>query len=125
MRELKWTEHEVIECLGVLSSFDEDSVAYDFNVEKDGLVLELAICAYQSFVEIQLSKTESSFPIFKASFFVLNEVRYVNEKNVAFLEFSDCVISTRWGIESPEPRIDGEQTSFQIHMFPAFQLKFV
>src|SRR4249920_2873053 len=93
MRDLKWKELAVVECLGVLAVFDEDDVVYRFQVERDGLVLEVDICAYDSSVEIRLYKSRSEVPLFDTTFFVRGEIRHINEKDVSWLEFSDCLIA--------------------------------
>ena len=43
MPGLKWNEFEFVECLGVLSKFDEDWVQYSFEYKTDGLVLKIFI----------------------------------------------------------------------------------
>ena len=124
MRELKWNEYDFVECLGVLSSFDEDSVLYTFKTEKDGLVLEIVICHYESFVEVLLFQKDDTEPFLRISFLVRNEVRFVNEKNSAYLEFSDCVFSNFYDDEIFDKNKYPSYSIFEIHTFPKFQLKF-
>ncbi|MET0753624.1 MAG: hypothetical protein ABWZ66_09630 [Pyrinomonadaceae bacterium] len=125
MRELKWNEYDFVECLGVLSEFDEDSLIYFFKFEKDGLILEIGVCAYQSFVEISLSQKSGDEHFLTTSFFVRDKIQYINEKNVSFLEFNDCVISDLYDIDFSNKEKYSDYVRFEIHTFPKFQIKFL
>jgi|ERR1035437_707348 hypothetical protein len=126
MRDLKWRELDVVECLGVLPAFDEDDVVHKFRVERDGLLLELDICAYDSSIEIRLFRSGCDVPLFDTSFFVRGEIRHINEKDLSWLEFSDCLIAPiifdedSLGLQSPKCYV-----SFQIQMLPNFRLRFL
>gem|GEM_PF-5576409 len=126
MRDLKWNELDVVECLGALAVFDEDDAVYRFRVERDGLALELDICAYDSSIEIGLYKLGSPVPLFDTSFFVRGEIRHINEKNLSWLEFSDCIIAPiTFDSESFEPQSAKSYVRFEIQMLPNFRLRYL
>jgi hypothetical protein len=93
MRELRWNELDVVECLGVMGRLDEDSAVYEYRVEIDDLILDLAICAYHSHVSVNLSNTKKNLSIFEAEFFIAEELEYINEGRIGYLEFSDCIFA--------------------------------
>jgi hypothetical protein len=125
MRDLKWNELDVIECLGALSVFDEENVIHRFVTERDEFVLEVDICAYNSFVEVRLNKSRSRIPVFDTSFFVLEGIRHIKEKDLSWLEFSDCLVApVTFDEESFAPRSSKTYASFQIQMLPQFRLRF-
>jgi hypothetical protein len=123
MRQLKWNEYEVVECLGVLSIFDEDSGFYDFKVEIGDLVVELGICSYNSFVEIRLFQSTNAIPIFETSFYVFKEIRFINERNISYSEYSDCVIARLYDFDHNDGSEPIEFVTFQLHMLPNLQLR--
>lgn len=124
MPELKWNEYDFIECLGVLSKFDEEWVEYSFEYKRDDLILEIFIKTYESLVQIYLSQESNENPFLIFSFVVRGGVRYVNEKNSAFLEFSDCIIANYYDSEFFDKNKFSTYSTFEIHTFPKFQLKF-
>ena len=108
-----------------LAIFDEENVVYRFRVERDGLALELDICAYDSSIEIRLSKLGSPVPLFDTSFFVRGELRHINEKNLSWLEFSDCIIAPMtFDWESFEPQTPKSYVCFEVQILPNFRLRF-
>lgn len=125
MPSLKWNEHEVVECLGVLSKFDEEWVEYSFEYQRDDLILKLFITHYESLVNIYLAQKLAGEPFLKFSFLVRDEVRYINEKNAAYLEFSDCVVSNSYDSELFDKSKYPSHSNFEIHTYPKFQLKFL
>lgn len=124
MPKLKWNEYDFVECLGVLSKFDEDWVEYSFEYRKDGLILEIFVRSYESLITIYLSQESAENPFIRLSFLVRDEVRYVNEKNSSYLEFRDCVISYDYNSELFDTNRCSTYSIFEIHTFPKFQLKF-
>jgi hypothetical protein len=125
MRELKWNKFDFVECLGVLFEFNEDSATYFYKLEKNGLILEISVCDYESFVEISLFQKSEDEPFFITSFFVRDKIQYVNEKNVSFLEFNDCVISDLYDVDLSNREKYSDYARFEIHTFPKFQIKFL
>jgi hypothetical protein len=122
MPELRWNEYDFLECFGVLPQLDEDTVFYFFKVELDNLILEINICHYESLVEIILSQKDNITPFLCLSFLVRNEIRFVNEKNVSFIEFSDCIITKSYDSELFDKEKYPNHSNFQIHGFPNFKL---
>jgi hypothetical protein len=124
MPELKWNEYDFVECLGVLAKFDEDWIEYSFEYKTSGLVLKIFINPYESLVNIYLSQELSEEPFLKFSFLVRGEVRYINEKNSGYLEFSDCIVSNYCNPDLFDKSKYPSYSNFEIHTFPKFQLKF-
>lgn len=124
MPQLKWNEYEIIECLGILSKFDEEWVEYLFEVNIDRLILKLTVIDYQSLVNISLSQETNEIPFLNFSFLVRDEIRYINEKNSAYLEFSDCIVSDYCNPDLFDRKKYPSYSNFEIHTFPKFQLKF-
>lgn len=125
MSELKWKEYEIIECLGVPPKFDEEWLEYAFEYFTDELVLELFIKPYDSFVAMYLRQKSEEKAFLEVSFRVRNEIRYVNEKSAAFLEFSDCVFSNYYHSELFDKKEFSNSINFEIHTVPNFQIKFL
>lgn len=125
MAELKWNEYDFVECLGVLSKFDEEWVEYSFNYKRDGLILEIFIKSYENLINIYLSQESAEEPFLRFSFLVRGEIRYVNEKNSAYLEFSDCIISNYYDSDFFDKNKYSTFSTFKIHTFPEFRLNFL
>ena len=121
---LKWNEVDFVECLGIFPSFHENSVLYTFIGDFEDLRLEIRVCHYESLVEILVSQSREKEPFLRISFLVRNEIRYINEKTSAFLEFSDCVVSNRYDPEYFDRDKYPGYTTFEIHSYPRFRLKF-
>lgn len=112
MPELKWNEHEVIECLGVLPKVDDYETGHHFRVEKDEIILVLSIWQYDCLVEISLYQSNKKNPLINFHISVRDEIKFINDKRGSFLRFQDCsVISSMYPLtesmkfykmESPE-----------------------
>jgi len=124
MPGLKWNEFEFVECLGVLSKFDEDWVQYSFEYKTDGLVLKIFITPYESLINISLALESKKESFLRFSILVRGEVRYINEKNFAYLNFSDCIVSNYCNPDLFDKNKYPSYSNFEIHTFPNFQLKF-
>ena len=85
---LKWSEHEFVECLGVLPEVGRDGLSHAFRVEKDGLRLELVVFQYDADVRVEVYKQGLDAPIFRTQIMSCPGVGYVSEKNGReYLEF--------------------------------------
>jgi hypothetical protein len=124
MANLKWSEYDFVECLGVLPQFDEEWLEYSFKFRTNDLILEIFIIPYDSLVNITLAHESSDEPFLRFSFLVRGEVRYINEKNSAFLEFLDCIVSNFHNPDLFDKNKYPSYSTFEIHTFPKFQLKF-
>jgi hypothetical protein len=104
MPELKWNENEVIECLGVLPEKEDFFESHNFKIQKDGLILEMTIWQYESLVALSIFKENNDKPFLTLYFIVRNEIKFINEKDFASLQFCDVVVVPIrfWMYESPD-----------------------
>lgn len=125
MRELNWNEHEVVECLGVVGHLNEDSAVYEYKVERDGFVLELGICPHESYVDIQFPRYTESEPVFETGFLVRDEIVFVSEKLVSYMEFRGIAIAPLYTeIEDLSFGPTAGLPVFQVHTYPRLRLIF-
>ncbi len=89
MPELRWSEHGVIECLGVLPDIDDYNTGHHFKLENKGLILEMSIWQHESLIAASIYQTGKGNPLITLWFVVRNQIRYINDKRGSFLEFSD------------------------------------
>lgn len=130
MPQLKWSEYEFIECLGVLPEIDETWHRWHkFKLEKDNLVLKVEVCEFQNLVYIELSRVFEEESLFSSLFFVRDEVIYQNERNFNLLKLKDCFISLDEHTFSDNENIFDKikypsNINFDIYTFPKIKLKF-
>lgn len=128
MPQLKWNEYEVIECLGVLPEKEEFFTSHSFRTKEDGLILEMTVWQYESLVAISLLKENDDKPFFTLYFIVRDEIRFVNEKDFAGLQFRDVVVVPIrfWIYENPDlfdKTIYPTNLNFQLNVYPQFEFK--
>lgn len=92
MHDLKWSDYQVIECLGVLPTVDEYKVDYSFKKESGGLTLELSVWPLESLVALSLFRNGYEHQFYSIWFVVRDRVRYINDKRGSYLNFEDIVI---------------------------------
>lgn len=123
MRELRWNEHDIVECLGVVGKFDETSGVHSFKVRRNEWTLDLGIGAYDRYVSVFLL-TEQGMPVFETGFYIFGDIVYVNESKAAFLDFRDCVFTEYFGgWEALSEKLPPFLSGLQIHMFPDFKVR--
>lgn len=129
MPQLKWNEHEFIECLGVLPEVDDYETGHHFRIEKNGLILALSVWQLDSLFEFSLYQIgwEKSFLNFYLS--VREEVKFVKDKRGSYLSFRDCsIVSPKQPI--PESinfvrHIDSDNLVMELEVEPQIQIKFI
>ena len=130
MLSLKWTEYDLVECLGVLPEIDETWHKWHrFKVEKDNLVLKVEVCEYKNIVFVELSQNSDTEPLFYSFFCVRGKVSYQNEKNFNYLTLNDCLIAFDEDTYTDNENVFDKvkflsDINFEIHIFPKIQLKF-
>lgn len=98
---MKWDEHEIIECLGVLPRDDENGEFKFFPYSTGDISLDLCIFNFVTGCSITLRKTESYAVMLEMTFLVRNEIEYFSDPRYSSLRFRDCVfIEDRyWDLE--------------------------
>ena len=103
---LVWNHYEFIECLGVLPiAVEEYETRHSFNVEKDGVRLELTVFQYAGDVYLDLYREGIEPSIFAMRLLGCEGARYVKDKNGReCLEFAPAKsFGSRYDGESPIP----------------------
>jgi hypothetical protein len=86
---LVWNQYEFIECLGVLPVVGEHEISHSFEIEKDGLKLELTLYQYDGDVYVDLYREGIEVSIFSARLIDCPGARYVKYANGSeYLEFA-------------------------------------
>lgn len=128
MPELKWNEYEVIECLGVLPEKEEFFTSHYFRLIENNLILEMTIWQYESLVAISISKETDEKPFITLYFIVRNEIRFINKKDFAALEFCDVVVVPIrfWMYENPDlfdKKVFATNFNFELTIYPQLEFK--
>lgn len=92
MHSLNWDEYDFVECLGVMPEVDEFFTSHSYEFEKDGLILHMAVWQHESLIAVSLSQASNKKIFISLYFVVRREVKFVNEKESAFLSFRDCIV---------------------------------
>ena len=132
MPKLNWNEHEVVECLGVLSETEEFFVSHNFRLAKNDLFLEITIWQDESCVALSLSKENVEMPFLTIHFLVRDKIAFFSEKDVGFLKFQDCIIvSGRFYVYQKGESDDyfnknkfSTELNIELHTYPRIELKF-
>lgn len=128
MPELKWNEHEVIECLGVLPEIEYYETGHHFKVEKDGLTLVLSIWQYDSLFEISLYQFGKDSPFINFHLYVRDEVKFINDKRGYYLSFQDCAfVSSEYPLASINFTSDErfKNLTMELAVEPQIKIKFI
>lgn len=130
MPELVWSEHEVIECLGVLPETDEFFTSHYFKLVKDEFLLQMTIWQHESCIAFSISKEKDESPFISIYFVVRNNLEFINAKNFASLKFHDCIIvsSRFWVYEENKNFFDKDifptKLDLELCVYPRLEIKF-
>ena len=131
MPTLKWNEHEVVECLGVLAETDEFFCSHSFVRAWDSIRLELTIWQLESTVACSLFNGSAPSPFLALHFIVRDRIEFVNRPEFASLKFHDAVVvKSRFWLEHDESHhnwFDQElfptEIGFELTAHPNFEFK--
>lgn len=125
MRELKWNQFEIVECLGAVPEYDEFFNSFTFSNVLDDLAVQLTVWPWESSVALTIAKDEDSDPFLSLIFAVRDEVVLIKEKEFMSLQFRDSVLvsSKFWQYEKDEIEkyLNLEtimKTEFELETFP-------
>src|SRR5215213_7672538 len=131
MRELNWSKHDFVECLGDLYEISPYDNAYCFNLKNDFFSLEINVADCFSVIAIFASAAGSEIPIFSLQFIVRDKVCSISDKKISYLLFKDCVLVTNdfYSVQDYEEKVFDQDKfpkylDFELHTFPKLQLKF-
>jgi hypothetical protein len=94
MSNLKWDETDFLLCLGVIPEIEDYGTSFSYTIERSGLVLLVTVIPYESIVELQLQRKDSSLNLLCLSLLVGGVVKYKCEKWGEYLKLSACQIVT-------------------------------
>ena len=128
MPKLKWKEHEVVECLGVLPETDEFFSSHSFSRFFCSIRLALTVWDNESLVAISLFEDQKTDPFLDLCFIVRDRVEFVSEAEFTSLRFHDSVVVTSrfWQIYEEDRRawFDTKllpiKIGFELSSFPKF-----
>ncbi len=131
MPELKWKDHEVVECLGVMPETDEFFTSHSFQRVFDSIRLELTIWENESLVAVSLFEDQKTDPFLDLCFIVRDRVEFVSEAEFSSLRFHDSVVVTSriWQIYDEDKRdwfdtkLLPTKIGFELATFPKFKFK--
>jgi hypothetical protein len=90
---LQWNEYDFIGCLEVEPKVDEDQVWHEFEVRRDGVVLQLIVRQYESVVQISLAIEPGAKPLIELAVFVRDGVVTDADGTNEWVELRDCILA--------------------------------
>ena len=131
MPELKWNDHEVVECLGVLPETDEFFASHYFKKSFGQIRLELTIWQNESLVALSLFDATGTSAFLDLDFIVRDRIEFRNETKFASLRFHDAVlVSSRFWMIYDEVKHDlfdaakiPTKLGFELSTYPKLEFK--
>ena len=129
MPQLKWNQYDFVECLGAVPTVGGYETEFRFVVEQNELRLEVIVFPDESLVQVSLFRAGSDDYLTTFGLAVRGEVRFINDKRGAYLEFEQCVVvPNRFYYFDMRSVFAGDKypdsVDFELHTSPDFQLKF-
>ena len=131
MPELKWKEHEIVECLGVLPETNDFFTSHSFSRAFSSIHLELTIWKNERLIAVSLFEDRKTDPFLDLCFIVRDRVVFVSEVEFSSLRFHASVVVTSrfWQIydEAKKDWFDTKflptKIGFELTTFPKFEFR--
>ena len=127
MPELQWDELDFLECLEVAPEVEEYGISHFYQVQKEGMVLELTVRPLESVVELSLRHAGREEYVVSFALFVHGKIRHINDKRGNYLEFADCLIAPHRFAHLEADRVWGQvlpSWAVELSVKPTIQIRY-
>jgi hypothetical protein len=129
MPALNWDPVDLLDYLEVEPAIEEYEVSHTYLIERNKLILKISIFQFESVVQLELFRTDSTCPLFQFAAFVRGSVIYNNDKLGRFIKITNCVIGTNrfFYIYSGDPFDQGRfpvGMTITLSVYPDIEIEF-